>query len=473
LCTYNNIIIRGNAGEPDGVKNRLDSGFCGIDNDGALYCWGYDILTMEMLVEPKLIDKGPWKEVGVGYGFLCALSAKDDFVYCYGTGADGQLGDGSSLEEISVQSEMTPIVGSTEFTTLTVGGFHVCAISKDESAFCWGLNDYGQLGTGDNVSSSTPLEVFSDSKNWRDISAGRDHTCATKNNDEGWCWGNNQYNQVSPKSKEVTLVPSKREGSWNTISAGRDYTLGIDTSGSGFGWGLSEMIDYDFGRGGMLGDNSSLCYDLNTTEPGFCDMDTRYKDGTVDENTGRYVRTENVVPIAGNKVWESVSAGSIPCAIEQDTQYLYCWGYTLGESYLDGSPQINYPMLVNGTEGTQWLSISSGDARCGIQKDGTGWCWGKLDYDCDNNCPLGDGTKKNSAIPVKVVKVNDWLDNNIDLSTASADSSAPSPAVLPPTPVLDGADNEGTPSTPPATSSAVVKMAIHAYALIVTAFLLL
>ena len=441
-----------------GKKNRIKAGygtFCGIAKDGALYCWGNDILTGEELLRPKLIDKGPWKEVGIGIGFLCALNGKDDYVYCYGKGSNGELGDGSPVGKESVENALTPIVGSREFTTLTVGDYHACSLSKDASAFCWGLNDFGQLGTGDNVSSSTPLQVFSDLKNWRDISAGSDHTCATKNNDEGWCWGHNQYSQVSPKSEEVTLIPSKLEGSWNTISAGNDFTLGIDTSGSGFGWGLSELIDVDFAIGGMLGDNSSLCYDFNTTT--FCAIDTMYNDFTADGITGQYVKTENVVPIAGNKRWQSVSAGRIPCAIEQGTQNLYCWGYTTGEAYADGSPQINYPVLMNGTAGTEWVSISSSKSgsHCGIQKDGTGWCWGRNVFDCESNCPLGDGTENNSPIPVKVVDVNDWLDSNADVWMNPADSYPPSPTMLPLTPLLDP-DNDGdaTPSLIPTATTA-------------------
>lgn len=434
------------AGEPAESRNRMNVGFntfCGISSTSELYCWGNDILTDEPLLRPKLIDKGPWSQVGVGLRFLCALKTDDKNVYCYGRGYDGQLGDGSPIGKESVLKKLTPIVGAKEFDSLAVGTWHSCAIS-DGNAFCWGQNDYGQLGTGNNESSSTPMPVFSDLGNWREVSAGSGHTCATKTNDEGWCWGHNQYKQVSPQSEEVTLIPSKLEGKWKTISAGEDFTLGIDSLGGGFGWGLSEVLDFDLAYGGLLGDNGTLL--CQPTADGYCERtvaaDSEEEEFSANDYDYTYdiqVRYETPVPIAGTNKWTSITAGRIPCAIESETNKLYCWGYTTGEAYADGSPQKNYPVLVN-TTGT-WASISSGGSgsRCGIKSDGTGWCWGRDEYDCENACPLGDGTLLNSATPVQVVDVPNWL----------GQSGAPPPSPSPVEPAAAPAPEGRITSTPP------------------------
>lgn len=431
--------------------------FCGISSKSELYCWGNDILTEEPLLRPKLIDKGPWSQVGVGLRFLCALKTDDKNVYCYGSGYDGQLGDGSPIGEESVLKKLTPIVGAKEFDSLSVGTYHSCAIS-DGNAFCWGQNDYGQLGTGNNESSSTPMPVFSDLGNWRELSAGTGHTCATKTNDEGWCWGHNQYKQVSPQSEEVTLIPSKLEGKWKTISAGEDFTLGIDSLGGGFGWGLSEVLDVDFAYGGLLGDNGTLL--CQPTPNGFCEP-TAPADSEVEEfSADDYymydieVRYETPVPIAGANKWSSISAGRIPCAIESETGKLYCWGYTTGEAYAEGSPQTNYPVAVNST-GT-WASISSSDGgpRCGIKSDGTGWCWGRDEFDCENTCPLGDGTELNSATPVQVVDIQNWL------GQSGAPPPTPSPVEPAPAPAPEGTITSTPPSPgvpPPSAAHGVLQ----------------
>lgn len=405
-------------------ENRLKNAyghFCGIDSEDRLLCWGRDLEingeSRDVLV-PKVVGPGKsrWSQVGVGMNHICALNKDDSFVYCMGSGYNGQLGDGSPVDELATEGELTPIVGGKEFKYLTVGDNHACAISKTGSAFCWGSNEYGQLGNGDTESSSTPIEVFSDVDSWTTITAGAQHTCGTKNGLEGWCWGSNVYKEVNASPEERVLSPSKVAGSWKSVVAGDSYTLAIDTAGKGFGWGVNERIDVDFAYGGMLGDNSTtMCYDPRTQT--LCSQADDIADilnSTVVSNT----KTENMVPIAGDHVWSSISAGGrIPCGIELVTQRMLCWGYTLGEAYVDGSPQSLFPTPIGGAEANAtWALASSGVAgsRCGIQTDGYGYCWGLNEFDCGDNCPLGDGKTDNSPVPVRVSGVDDWLRPGVD-----------------------------------------------------------
>jgi alpha-tubulin suppressor-like RCC1 family protein len=303
-----------------------------------------------------------------------------------------------------------------------------------ENAFCWGSNEFGQLGNGDNVSSSTPLKVFSDVDSWKTISAGAQHTCGTKNGIEAWCWGNNAHQEVNSSPEKVVLTPSKVTGSWRGVAAGDGYTLAVDGTGKGFGWGLNEVIDVDFAYGGMLGDNSSsMCFDPRTED--LCPdadrvaVEAANPSSAVSEVDLTVRRTENIVPIAGNRLWESItSGGRIPCGIELGTGQLFCWGYTLGEAYVAGSPQSLEPVPLEGpSTNASWVTVSSGIAgsRCGIQISGLGYCWGLNDFDCEDNCPLGDGNTRNSAVPVQVKGVNDWLAPGSNVNT----TEAPAPVV--------------------------------------------
>ena len=399
------------------IKNAYGH-FCGIDHDERLLCWGRSLTGEKDILEPKVISRGRWSQVGVGLSHVCALNKDDAFIYCMGEGYSGQLGDGGPVGEPSSLNTMTPIVGGKKFTSLSVGDDHTCAIGATENAFCWGSNEFGQLGNGDNVSSSTPLKVFSDVDSWKTISAGTQHTCGTRNGIEAWCWGNNEHQEVNSSPEKSVLTPSKVAGSWRGVTAGDGYTLAVDGTGKGFGWGLNELIDVDFAYGGMLGDNSSsMCFDPRTGE--LCqaadtvaaESDTlSTADGLVDLTVQR---TENIVPIAGNRLWQTISAGGgVPCGIELGTGKMFCWGYTLGEAYVAGSPQSLDPVPLEGSTPDEfWVSVSSGIAgsRCGIQQDGLGYCWGLNDFDCEGNCPLGDGTRNNSPTPVQVKGVKDWL----------------------------------------------------------------
>ena len=232
-----------------------------------MLCWGRALAGEKDILEPKVIGKARWSQVGVGLNHVCALNKDDEFIYCMGEGYSGQLGDGGPVGEPSRLTTMTPVVGGKKFIHLSVGDDHTCAIGETENAFCWGSNEFGQLGNGDNVSSSTPLKVFSDVDSWKTISAGTQHTCGTKNGIEAWCWGNNGHQQVNSSPEKSVLTPSKVAGSWRGVTAGDGYTLAVDGTGKGFGWGLNEMIDVDFAYGGMLGDNSSsMCFDPRTEE---------------------------------------------------------------------------------------------------------------------------------------------------------------------------------------------------------------
>lgn len=369
--------------------------FCGISSQGGLYCWGQNILAPEQSsLEPTLIAQGQWSQVGATGNRICALNANDKYIYCYGKAYNGELGNGIDGE--TEESTLTPIAGSTEFESLSVGYGHACGISTEGDLYCWGSNEKGQLGTGNTLSSSTPVSVASDNGPWTQVSVGETHTCAINDAEEGWCWGDNEFNQVIVSDNDVEINPTLVEGEWKSISAGNGFTLGIETDGTGYGWGLDEKIDEDFAMGALLGSGEEQCYGFESNES--CD----------EAEYGYYTYDSDQTPIEGDKTWLSISAGSVPCAIEEGTNALYCWGYSSGEAYSEGSPQSLGPIIPAGTEGTSWASISSSPegARCGIQTDGSVWCWGRNEFNCDPDCTLGDGTSANSAEPVRVLNID-------------------------------------------------------------------
>jgi hypothetical protein len=51
------------------------------------------------------------------------------------------------------------IVTPFTFTTLTVGAYHNCGVVAGGAAYCWGMNQYGQLGDGTTTDHSQPVLV--------------------------------------------------------------------------------------------------------------------------------------------------------------------------------------------------------------------------------------------------------------------------------------------------------------------------
>jgi len=326
---------------------------CGISPNGALLCWGELDDSNNPVTRPRLVDQGPWVQVGLGVRNVCAIKQTDNKIYCMGTSIYGELGDGKIY---SSQSSMTPIQGDQTFSQLSVGPSEVCGVTTTRRLFCFGSNSFGQLGNGNSGNDSgTPTEVLNGGTDWVSVSVGQSTTCALKADGTGWCFGSNGDHQITPGNTTMYLEPTEIAGGpWKLLFAGSDFTLGIDMNGQAQGWGLTENIGVDSSVGATLGNNETMCY--NPENNTMCKYPGNSK--TTNQPTP--------TPVAGAKSWAVLDGARIPCGIETGTNHLYCWGYALGEAAVEGSPNANYPVAV--TPVYEWASISSSPtgARCGI-----------------------------------------------------------------------------------------------------------
>lgn len=171
---------------------------CAVLSDGNIRCWGYDGLTGGILGygdspppdgelprdRPSIvIGTGAVTDIDAGLGHTCAIA--DDDAYCWGSGNEGQIGNGSYTS----QNTPTMVIGlpSGEVGQVAAGQRHSCARTIGGSIYCWGHNDYGQLGYS-GASTNTALEV--DSFGFvTDIAVGYDATCAVVDDRDLYCWG--------------------------------------------------------------------------------------------------------------------------------------------------------------------------------------------------------------------------------------------------------------------------------------------
>lgn len=68
---------------------------------------------------------------------------------CSGRNNFGQLGVGPG----DSPTPMSPIQ-FTQGAGVTTGGFHSCAVMRNGTVQCWGMNDFGQLGNGSTAQST-------------------------------------------------------------------------------------------------------------------------------------------------------------------------------------------------------------------------------------------------------------------------------------------------------------------------------
>src|SRR2546426_8398185 len=112
--------------------------------------------------------------VSAGEEFTCGL-AQEGRAYCWGSNEVGQLGDGSKMGELVNRPYAAPVAGGHAFAAISAGDVHVCALTADGQAFCWGYDVNGALG-GPGKRSTVPSAVVTDLR-FVAVVAGPQRTC--------------------------------------------------------------------------------------------------------------------------------------------------------------------------------------------------------------------------------------------------------------------------------------------------------
>jgi len=97
---------------------------------------------------------GTAQAVAVGSGHTCAVLAAG-LVKCWGYNNDGRIGYGDQENRGDNTGEMRVTLNTVDLgtgkaaTALSLGALHSCAMLNDGSRKCWGENGQGQLGYED------------------------------------------------------------------------------------------------------------------------------------------------------------------------------------------------------------------------------------------------------------------------------------------------------------------------------------
>ena len=89
---------------------------------------------------------------------------------------------------------------------MTSGGYHTCGLTTNDRAYCWGSNQYGQLGLGDTEDRLAPSLIVG-SRRFGQVAAGSAHTCGATIGGVAYCWGNNLHGQLGNNTTERSLIP--------------------------------------------------------------------------------------------------------------------------------------------------------------------------------------------------------------------------------------------------------------------------
>ncbi len=222
---------------------------CGVKRDRTGWCWGDHaayVLGVSKAAEPVQVS-GRWTQLATGWFHVCGV-AESGSGWCWGRD-DGQLGSadpvpsGTRHQLPGTWTMIVPGSGSNEYGV-------ACGVQSDHTAWCWGANASGQLGTGDTERSAVPRRVSGDDV-WRSVTVGSEHACGITDDGAGWCWGlNPTVVSATGRSSSATSrsgSPSRSGGA--ALDAGWQHTCGVTMAGVAWCWGTN--------ADGQLGDGTS------------------------------------------------------------------------------------------------------------------------------------------------------------------------------------------------------------------------
>jgi len=288
---------------------------CGVASDGAIYCVGEDLfgfrpgqrsMRKSVLQTPRRLNRDAvthglrFRGVDLGGQAVCAVT-DGGVIWCWGRNRNGQFGNGSQSDG---QVDAPVAVDSTvRFTTVGVSGTHACALTEDGTAYCWGTNEYGQLGDGTTDAHLLPRPVAGE-RHFRTLSVSDNGVCGVTLEGNGMCWGGHYRFGAGDGVMEGRLVPTLVAGDhhWRAIARGVWHACGVTDGGEAWCWGTG--VDGALGTG-ELG------------EPGVADR--------------THLAAASPVRVVNSRGFVAVAVGyDHSCAANKDGE-VWCWGGAAAE----------------------------------------------------------------------------------------------------------------------------------------------
>ena len=283
-------------------------------------------------------------------------------LFMWGNNDNGVLGLGDTIH----RSSPVQVGTGTNWADVSKSvAAHTIATKIDGTLWLWGLNNYGQLGLGDNTGRNSPVQVGALS-NWSKMSAGVMHTAIIKTNGTLWTTGrgNNGGLGLGDTADRNTLAQVTGSG-WSTVAAGYNCTLATKTDGTLWSWGYN-------GNGGL--------------------------------GQGDLIERMTPTQIGVGTNWSKVAIGWQHSIALKTDGTLWSWGHN-GPGQL-GQNNTVYRTLEPGQIGalTTWADVTAGGGfGLATKTDGTLWSWGN-----NGDGQLGDGTVINRSSPVQLGALTTW-----------------------------------------------------------------
>jgi alpha-tubulin suppressor-like RCC1 family protein len=229
---------------------------------------------------------------------------------------------------------------------LAAAGVHNCAIATDGTAYCWGSNQFGALGTATGTEKSDSAVLVSGNLRFRSIAAGGYSVCGVeRNSGAGYCWGGDylEYgvlgNGAIGHRSAPTLVAGNIE--WRTIQPETALTCGLAEDGALYCWGA---ISGTVWRNVLQGEATTTPARMQLAAPAsamrgtcltFAALRAACVTAVTTDPNGRFFLATSTVP-EGPEFPLVAGSVSHACGMTAAAR-LYCWGYNAYGQVGDGT----------------------------------------------------------------------------------------------------------------------------------------
>ena len=331
--------------------------------------------------------------LSIGRQFACAVT-ENSSVVCWGRTDFGQTGIGVSGTNVYHNMTYVDALNGMGIVEVSAHLDHACALTSQGAVYCWGSNAAGQIGNGQiggNVLVPTqallPQGVVAKS-----LSQGPSaHTCIISTDGDLYCWGNNNRGQVgngqicfdwdsalvsyanpcySAQSGILTpeLISMPSGVAVTSVSVGGEHTCATGSDGGVYCWG-SDMNCRVTG-----GDTVSADPITEAAGCGYWWL----------ANTPRKLVMSNsevtIQDVANLSFVQAVNGWVFSCAMTNSGDGV-CWGAnTESQQGIGNNSNLDYavvPTLIQGPSGESMTSMSATTAQACAMYDQTGaYCWG-------------------------------------------------------------------------------------------------
>ncbi len=387
----------GNDDDTDACSSKCEIAVCGdgVVREGVEECDDANrIETDGCLSDCKRVVCGDGVVAGAEQ---CDDGDDDDTDACPTNCEDAVCGDGFVLSGVEQCDDGNSDSGDgcssyclAEPVQLALGAAHTCAVLGDGRLKCWGNNEYGQAGPGDDskvgdAPGELGRELAAVLNRTSAVAAGDSHTCAIRDGSV-MCWGDNSAGQLGPLASSSTSAKPVRVSLDNDPPSDPTHLCAAGTvsavllqDGSVYTWGTAPLnpsgqpMKLDF-PGAPRPPLSLSCGDRL-----IC---ARYPEGAY--CWGSYPEREPGVREADllQPITDLAAGGEHACALNAEGELL-CFGWNSpGAALIQDPPTLfawpDREALSTSKIGGVGVAVAAGgSSTCVVFEGGSLKCWGE------------------------------------------------------------------------------------------------